>query len=133
MKTDSKLKPLKLKEIAEQMTSEYDEPTITTEDKAGLVNELREFSNLGNSIYGTTDMKALREKVAGIVDRASQVALSEAGDSFDKITINRHLKQLKEAHKIFEKTAQEMEQLRPRMESAYDDIGQILGKYFEVH
>jgi hypothetical protein len=42
------------------------------------------------------------------------------------------MKQLSEAQKIFDKTAAEMSTLQQRLESAYEDIGGVLGKYYDI-
>jgi hypothetical protein len=59
--------------------------------------------------------------------------LSETEDWFDANTVNRHMKHLGEAYKIFEKTSQEMSVLQQRLESAYEDIGSTLGKYYDIN
>ena len=42
------------------------------------------------------------------------------------------MKEISNSYKVFEKTAQEMSQLRERLEAAFEDIGQGLGRYFEI-
>ena len=51
---------------------------------------------------------------------------------FDKVSMNRHLKELNTSYKTFEATSQEMSQLQERLALAYEDIGQQLSKYFDV-
>jgi hypothetical protein len=60
------------------------------------------------------------------------MTLQETENWFDGVTVQRHMKQLKEAYKILQKTAGELRQSQQRFESAYDDIGTVLGKYYEV-
>ena len=43
------------------------------------------------------------------------------------------MKQLKEAYKVFEKTSTEMDGLQQRLESAYEDMGTVLNKYYKVN
>ena len=43
------------------------------------------------------------------------------------------MKQLKEAFKVFEKTATEMNTMQQRLESAYDDMGVVLNRYYQVN
>ena len=68
-----------------------------------------------------------------IVEIAEQLTLQESEHWFDNVTVNRHMKQLKEAHKVFEKTATEMTELQQRLEAAYDDMGSILNRYYKVN
>ncbi len=42
------------------------------------------------------------------------------------------MKQLKEAFKVFEKTAGEVHTLQQRLESAYEDMGGTLNKYYKI-
>ena len=42
------------------------------------------------------------------------------------------MKQLGESFKVFEKTAKEISTLQQRLESAYEDIGNTLGKYYDI-
>jgi hypothetical protein len=40
---------------------------------------------------------------------------------------------MNEAFKVFEKTANEMNSLQQRLESAYDDMGMVLNRYYNVN
>ena len=110
---------------------ENEPPKITKEEKLAFLEAVRGFSQLGEGVYGKTNLKELCEKVKHIVEMANHVTLSE-GDWFDGITVNRNMKEIANSYKVFEKTAQEMTQLRERLEAAFEDIGQGLGRYFEI-
>jgi hypothetical protein len=58
--------------------------------------------------------------------------MDESGDWFDKVTLSRHSKKMNESLKIFEKTAEEMSKLQQRMEAVYEEIGETLGKYYDI-
>ena len=60
------------------------------------------------------------------------MTLQETENWFDDVTVNRHMKSLKESYKIFEKTTNEIMSSQQRLESAYEDIAEVLGKYYEV-
>ena len=104
---------------------------ITKEDKKAFLESVKSFSQLGEGVYGRTNLQELCEKVKYMVEMANQVTLSE-GDWFDGITVNRNMKEIANSYKVFEKTAQEMSQLQERLSAAYEDIGQGLSKYFEI-
>ncbi len=110
---------------------ENDAPQITQEEKKAFLEAVRGFSQLGEGVYGKTNLKELCEKVKHMVEMANHVTLAE-GDWFDGITVNRNMKEIANSYKVFEKTAQEMSQLRERLEAAFEDIGQGLGRYFEI-
>jgi len=104
---------------------------VTKEQKKAFMEAIRGFSQLGEGVYGKTNLKELCEKVKYMVETANQVTLSE-GDWFDGMTVNRNMKEIANSYKVFEKTAQEMSVLRERFEAAFEDIGRGLNRYFEM-
>tara|TARA_Y100000389_G_C17274224_1_gene419563 strand:- start:255 stop:641 length:387 start_codon:yes stop_codon:yes gene_type:complete len=104
---------------------------ITKEDKVAFLESVKSFSQLGEGVYSKTNLKELCEKISQLVEMANRVTLAE-GDWFDGITVNRNMKEIANSYKVFEKTAQEMNVLQERLSAAYEDIGQGLGRYFEI-
>ena len=39
---------------------------------------------------------------------------------------------MNEAYKVFEKTANEMSSMQQRLESAYEDMGTVLNRYYKI-
>ena len=72
------------------------------------------------------------EQLSEIVKVAESLTLQESEHWFDNVTTSRHMKQLKEAYKVFEKTAGEVHTLQQRLESAYEDMGGTLNKYYKI-
>ena len=105
---------------------------LTKEQKRNFVEAVKGYSQLGESVYGKGNLQELCERVKYMVEMAQEVTLAE-GDWFDGITVNRHMKGLNESYKVFEKTAQEISRLQERLSAAYEDIGQGLNKYFDIH
>ena len=120
---------MRIKDLLEALDREQIE--IPKEKKREFVEAVRNYSQLGESVYGKGDLKELCQKIHYMVEMAQQVTLSE-GDWFDGITVNRHMKGLNESYKVFEKTAQEMSRLQERLSASYEDIGQGLSKYFDI-
>ena len=77
-------------------------------------------------------MKEVAESVKGLAERASAMALDEAGDWFDAVTVKKNMNEVKKDAVLFEKTANEMTSLQQRLESLYEDMAQKLGRYYEV-
>tara|TARA_R100000388_G_C7113408_1_gene97644 strand:- start:144 stop:509 length:366 start_codon:yes stop_codon:yes gene_type:complete len=121
---------MKFREILEAL--ERDPVQISNDQKREFVEAVKKYSELGESVYAKGNLKELCERVKYMVEMAQQVTLAE-GDWFDGITVNRHMKSLNESYKVFEKTAQEISRLQERLSSAYEDIGQGLGKYFDIN
>ena len=119
-----------LKYILEMMEGKP-QPTLTKEEKSEFVQSLKNFSAMSESVYGKGDLQAITERVRNIIERAEMIVNENAG-WFDKVSMNRHLKELAGSYKTFESTAQEMSQLQERLSMAYEDIGQQLNKYFDV-
>ena len=121
---------MKIWELLEAL--EREPVQLTAEQKRAFLEAVKNYSQLGESVYGKGDLKELCERVKYMVDTAQHVTLAE-GDWFDVITVNSHMKGLNESYKVFEKTAQEITRLQERLSAAYEDIGQGLSKYFDIH
>lgn len=104
----------------------------TKGDRSEFLNSIKAFSGLGPYIYRSSDLNQAKEKLASLVEKAQNYNLTETDGWFDKVTVQRHNKQLTEAYKVFEKCVNEIGSLQQRMESAYEDIGSIFGKYYDV-
>jgi len=111
---------------------EKQEVKLTPEQKKQYVESIARFNEYGKSIYRRDELKAAFSEIKNLVEFASKNIVDESGDWFDKVTLNRHSKKLGESLKLFEKTAQEMTQLQQRLEAVYEEIGQTLGKYYEI-
>ena len=53
-------------------------------------------------------------------------------DWFDKVTLSRNMKELNNYSKQFSKIAQEAANLQERMRGLYEDMGNIMGRYYEI-
>ena len=115
-----------------QDEEKQEEIQLTSEQKKQYLESIAKFNEYGKSIYRRDELKSAFSEIKNIVEFASKNIVDESGDWFDKVTLNRHSKKLGESLKLFEKTAQEMTQLQQRLESVYEEIGQTLGKYYEI-
>lgn len=102
------------------------------EEEKKLLENIKNFNKLGEQVYRSTDLKALTENVYDIVEFASKRAISETDDWFDERTANRHIKNLQEAYKIFETTALGLAKNQQMFEAVYEEMGQILDRYFTI-
>jgi hypothetical protein len=112
---------------------ENDEQTkMRTDEKKSFLEAVANYHRLGEMVYGKRGLKEVTKTVKGIVEKAEALTIQESEHWFDNVTVSRHMKQMKEAYKVFEKTATEMSGLQQRLEAAYDDMGSILGRYYNV-
>lgn len=133
---ESKGNNMKLSRIASKIVKENkdleQEVQITNEQKQAFFESMKSYGKYSESIYRSQNILEAIKEIRNIVEVASQLTLQETGDWFDKVTVGRHMKQLKESYKTFEKTANEMYTLQQRLEACYEDIGNTLGKYYDI-
>lgn len=119
-----------LKFLVETLMEEPTKP-LSREEKSEFVSQMKNFSEMGEFVYGRTDLELLADRVREMIRKGEQIA-TEKGDWFDNVTVKRHMKDLQNAYKTFEATAKEVNQLNHRLAASYEDIAQLLNKYFEV-
>jgi len=127
-----KPKQIKLASLLNLNENEDLTQSMSTEQKKAFLEAVYKFAEHANSIYRTHSIKETAKFLGELIEAANHLTLSETEDWFDKVTVNRHMKHLGEAQKIFEKTAHEMDTLQQRLESAYEDIGGTLSKYYDI-
>ena len=134
---------IKLKDLLKEVTTiggvvsespwakKYDDtPTVNIKE---LVSSIHNYSSLGEHIYGKGSLKETAETLSSIADGAAQHTLSETEDMFDKVTVSRNMKELVGLSKQFGKVAGEAHSLQERMSGLYEDMGNILSRYYEIH
>jgi len=98
-----------------------------------LVSSIGNYNSLGEGIYGKGNLKEVAETLSSIAEGAAQHTLSETEDMFDKVTVSRNMKELTGLSKQFEKVAGEANALQERMTGLYEDMGNILGRYYSIN
>jgi len=129
----SKYEKKLLKLINENFAPEEEAPDVSGEQKKSFVEAVGNFHSFGESIYRNHSLREITSQMKEIINTAEQLTLKESEHWFDNVTVGRHMKQLSEAYKVFEKAAGEVTSLQQRLESAYEDMGGILNKYYKVN
>ena len=111
------------------MKEQFDKPTVNIKE---LVSSINNYGSLGEHIYGKGSLKETAETLSSIAEGAAQHTLSETEDMFDKVTVSRNMKELKGLSGQFSKVAMEANSLQERMSGIYEDMGNILGRYYEI-
>jgi hypothetical protein len=101
-------------------------------DDKGLTNEISSYNKLGESLFGKSNITTVAEKLSWIANQAKSHTLSETESWFDKITVNRNMKELTGLSNQFGKIATEAKTLQQRMGALYEDMGNILGRYYKI-
>ena len=77
-------------------------------DKKSFLEAVANFHKLGEMIYSNAKLQEVTTTLKSVVERAEKVTMQESEHWFDNVTVSRHMKQMNEAMKVFEKTAGEM-------------------------
>ena len=106
---------------------------MTEEQRSAFLEAVKGYRTYGESVYRKEGLTKVYESIRNMVEVANKVTLSETGDWFDGVTVGRHMKRMNESFKVFERTLKEVSTLQQRLESSYDEIGEVLGKYYEIN
>ena len=110
-----------------------DQPTpMTREEKQQFVQEVANFSALGDSVYGKGNLEEIVERVKTIVERAERI-MTESDDWMTNVAHKKNNKRMHEDYRDFEQAARELKEAQDRMSLAYENIGQHLNRYFDVN
>ena len=119
--------------LNEKYLGETEEEKMTKEERNSFLEAVANFHKLGEMIYSNAKLQEVTKTLQSVMERAEKVTMKESEHWFDNVTVSRHMKQMNEAMKVFEKTAGEMTGLQQRLESAYEDMGTVLNRYYKIN
>jgi len=90
------------------------------------------YKSFGKKLQAEHDLAEIANTLGGIVDAATTFTQKESGNHFDPATVKRNMSDLGKLSSQFEKSANEAKQLQQRMSSLYEDMGHVLGRYFDM-
>ena len=108
------------------------ESKLAPEQKAVFLEAVAKFNGFGKHIYMESNLSDVVESINKLTSSAGNYIVSETEDWFDNITVKRDVKEINNSAKLFEKTALEIQGLQQRLESLYEDLGNKLGRYYEL-
>jgi hypothetical protein len=117
---------LKLKNLIESIVEENE---LNEEE---FLSDVANYNKFGKSIYRDGSIYDIAKKLSEIARQANIHTVRETEETFDKITVGRNMKELKSYSDQFNKVAKEAHGLQQRMESLYEDMGKVLGRYYEI-
>lgn len=110
------------------------QPVLLTKDqKKTLVNEVANYNEYGKVLYEYGKLAEIAEKLSTICETAESYAINECGDWMEANVVKRHFTELKKLSEQFNKLAKDCHSKNIQMTSLYEDIGNILEKYFEIN
>ena len=118
--------------LNEKYLAEDEDMKMSKDDRNSFLEAVSNFHKLGEMVYSNGGLQEVTKTLQSVVEQAEKVTISESEHWFDNVTTSRHMKQLGEAYKVFEKTAKEVHTLQQRLESAYEDMGGTLNKYYKI-
>jgi len=105
---------------------------LPTELKRHFLEIISTYGQHREGMTRKSDIRQVAETLGGIADAAQEYTLREGGDWFDRVTIKRNMNELKKLQAAFEKESLEAKAQEQRLESLYEDMGHVLGRYFEI-
>ena len=105
---------------------------LATEVKKHFLEIISTYNTFQDQMKRNSDMTEVAETLGAIVEAAKELSLREANDWFDAQTVKRNMSELEKMDKAFEKVASEARALDERLHSLYEDMGHILGRYYEI-
>ena len=104
-----------LTSVVEDIYGKNEEKVTAKEVKAAV----KEFASFGKVLQKEENLKKIAERLSTIAEMGKSYTLSETEDWFDKVTVNRNMKELTNLSKSFGKIAQESQVLQQRMSGLY--------------
>jgi len=120
---------ISLTSIVEEKYGEVEEERV---DAKQVMEALSQYNEIGKSLYMKDDLRETAEKLSQIAQLTKNHTLSETEDWFDKVTVNRNMKELTNFSKQFGKISSEAQAVRERLATLYEDMGNILNRYYDI-
>ena len=119
---------MKLKDILK----ESEDRGLTNEVKKHFLEIVSTYNKYQESMDRKSDIIEVAETLGGITEAARELALREADDWVDKHTIKRNMSELTKLGTQFDKVAKEARNLDQRLNGLYEDMGNILSRYYKI-
>ena len=118
----------KLKNLLQEVFEDQ-QPKI---NKFEVSEGVRNYGVVGKQLYNNTNIIEIAKQLSRVAEQAHSHILGEQDDWFDKVSVNRNMKQLKTNVAEFKKTAVEANALNQRLTGLYEDIGHVLNRYYDI-
>jgi hypothetical protein len=118
--------------LSKMIRKEYVEEETPKVSAKELSERLGTFARYRSAIFSENNMRQVAKSLSELATYAREYALNETEESFDKVTISRNMKELAGFSKQFSKIAHEAQGLNERMGVLYEDMGNILNRYYDL-
>ena len=120
---------IKLKELIKEFALENETPKA---NKFKVTEAIRNYGRVGEALYKTGGILEAAKQLSEMATAAQNHVLSETNDWFDSVSVKRNMKELKGLTGQFKKTAVEANSVNQRLSALYEDMGNILNRYYEI-
>lgn len=138
MSTIPKTTNFTLKRIIENLGNippqgfEENTPKLTPEQKNKLQEMASNFENYGIAIQKEEAILNSAQGLTELCELAEMYAINECGDWFQQDIVKKDMKELKKRVMEYTKVAKEGYARMQQLGVAYQDIGHILGRYYDL-
>ena len=101
-------------------------------NKHEVIEAIKSYSRVGKQLYSNNGILDAAKQLAQMAESAQNHVLSETDDWFDAVSVKRNMKELKGLTGNFKKTALEANNVNQRLSALYEDMGNILNRYYDI-
>ena len=123
------MKQIKFAKIVEAYALSQEKPEV---DKFQVIEAVKNYSRVGKQLYNNNNIIEVAKQLAQVAEAAQNHVLSETDDWFDGVSVKRNMKELKGLTSHFKKTALEANNVNQRLSALYEDMGNILNRYYDI-
>ena len=120
---------IKLKKLIEDFALDHERPKV---DKFKVTEAIRNYAKVGKALYQSGGILEAAKQLSEMATAAQNHVLGETSDWFDSVSVKRNMKELKGLTGQFKKTAVEANAVNQRLSALYEDMGNILNRYYEI-
>jgi len=123
------MKQIKFAKIVEDYALTQEKPEV---NKFQVIEAVKNYSRIGKQLYNNNNLIEVAKQLAQMAEAAQNHVLSETDDWFDGVSVKRNMKELKGLTSHFKKTALEANNVNQRLSALYEDMGNILKRYYDI-
>ena len=101
-------------------------------NKHEVIEAVKSYQTVGKQLYNGSGILEAAKQLVQMAESAQNHVLSETNDWFDAVSVKRNMKELKGLTGQFRKTAVEANSVNQRLSALYEDMGNILNRYYDI-
>jgi len=120
---------IKLANMIREFALEQERPEV---NKFEVTEAIKNYARIGKQLQVNGGIMEAAKQLAKMAEDAQHHVLGENDDWFDSVSIKRNMKELKGLTGQFKKTAVEANATNQRLSALYEDMGNILNRYYDI-